>query len=43
MPNLITVALPNAFDCRDDITVVGGTCLITLSLLDIGALEDYVN
>ena len=43
MPNLITVALPNAFDCRDDITVVGGSCIIPLSPLDIGALEDYVN
>lgn len=43
MPSLTTVVLPNAFDSKDDITVVGGTCLITLSLLDIGALVNYVN
>ena len=43
MPNLYSISLPDAFQFKDDITVVGGTCLITLSLLDIGALVNYVN
>ena len=43
MPNLYVVYLPNAFDYKNDVTIIGSTHFIPLSHTGIGALQRLLN